>query len=649
MKSNDNNNETLTTTTAAGAKCIVIGCKNQQNSINSSVKYFRVPQITTFSGSDNQNDNQNENDENNAESRKKSSGNDENSETLNARQIEAAAAATNLAKKWYIIALREDLLEMIVANRMPASEQNFFVCMDHFDEQNLVHHHRQHHQQRQYHSLTNDENNMRMSLTAGGDDDDDEITLKSDAVPSVFDADVFQKMMAHHTRLASNQSRDQQQQQQQPVVVIEESTGSDQMTTTMRNAQLNAIVNSNHKRLRIDPTLRAVLMQRVPKAVKRTSSSSSQLFSSSSSPIIITPTNPQRHINSKNVDDKSTDDYQAIKSIQTRCSESIQQQQQQQVAKKSNSSSAATITKTTTTTPTITAKPAVKQANHSFLKEILPPPIMQSTKKLANCNINSPTIVTDQIQSFISNSKINGLNSSNNSNNKCQSMIKTGINNEQSRATTTTMTTTTTTTTTGTTATMTTYVYKRIYQLPDIDLSLECEEEEIIYDESEESEEEEAEEIELVPNSKSIKEIQTLNKLNEESSTMKMNQQDPKIDTRKQKSKQQISTATTEKADENSESCCLEKESPKRLEKFYSRQVGTVKRQSTTTTTASSSSSSTTTTTMTTTTKVTRSASKSKLNDTNELSSSNSNEGGNYLLKVQIFNQKEKKRKFCVT
>ena len=126
--------------------CIVIGCKNSFP--NTAIKYYQVPYI-----------NQTELIEN------------------------------NISRQWYINTLREDLLNYILLNNKVAkqnlSKQPHYVCIEHFDEE----------------SFAIPEQNHQGS---------DQVVLKEDAVPSLFEIEVFQKMIAHQEQNALNQQKQSQ-------------------------------------------------------------------------------------------------------------------------------------------------------------------------------------------------------------------------------------------------------------------------------------------------------------------------------------------------------------------------------------------------------------------------------------------------------
>lgn len=123
------------------------------------------------------------------------------------------------ARQWYINTLREDLLDSLQSVRDLANSSipAHYVCIEHFDQE----------------SFSSPE------------------VLKEDAVPSIFEISVFMKMMSHQERVSG-------QKKTSPTV-----QGSDQSVSSSSN--------SSAKRARIDPETRAVLLERMPKAIKRTS------------------------------------------------------------------------------------------------------------------------------------------------------------------------------------------------------------------------------------------------------------------------------------------------------------------------------------------------------------------------------------------
>jgi hypothetical protein len=197
-----------------GPSCIVIGCKHGSGGTTpSTTKFYKVPSIST------------------------------NLDT----QLQ-------LAKQWYINTLREDLLDEITRSSTTTNTTingggggggvNHFVCIEHFDEESFA--------------------NPSPQISQSSE-------LKADAVPSLFEIEVFQKMIAHQEKIAQQQHQLKQQQMQQ-----------NQHTKFALLSSL--ILNSNNsgdecgggsasttgKKTRLDADERAALIERVPKAVKRT-------------------------------------------------------------------------------------------------------------------------------------------------------------------------------------------------------------------------------------------------------------------------------------------------------------------------------------------------------------------------------------------
>lgn len=143
-----NNPSSSSSTAGHLPSCIVIGCKN--GFPNADVKYYQVPNIN---------------------------------------QLEAIE--NNISRQWYINTLREDLLDYILSNKAEKSpkelgsnftKQPHYVCLEHFDEESFF-------------------------LTEQGLQKNEQFTLKEDAVPSLFEIEVFQKMIAHQEQIASNQQK----------------------------------------------------------------------------------------------------------------------------------------------------------------------------------------------------------------------------------------------------------------------------------------------------------------------------------------------------------------------------------------------------------------------------------------------------------
>jgi hypothetical protein len=238
--------------------CIVIGCKNGNGLTNPNVKYYQVPFIHQTTSSN-----------------------------------------TNTYRQWYINTLREDLLDYVNSQQQQQHQQNpiHFVCIEHFDEESFL-----------------IENANVISLNSPPDEI--MMVLKEDAVPSLFEIEVFQRMIAHQEQVSLNQQKQLQQQQNQfePIsaanvsfhhatpqrssllsnLILNEcdyhhqgifscklSTTTQIMQETLKSTSqemqstggsASPMTSSQvNKRTRIDPDMRAALIQRVPKAVKRTS------------------------------------------------------------------------------------------------------------------------------------------------------------------------------------------------------------------------------------------------------------------------------------------------------------------------------------------------------------------------------------------
>ncbi|CAF0707489.1 unnamed protein product [Brachionus calyciflorus] len=367
--------------------CIVIGCKNGEyrSSSTNSVKFYPLPSLAT---------------------------------------------SNSIARQWYINTLREDLLENILQTKQ--SNQHF-VCIEHFDEESFL--------------QAKDPCNPSSLI----------MILKDDAVPSLFEIEVFQKMIAHQEQFTLNQQKISIQ--TKPFTTNAPITSNQinrPKNKLLQNLILNAEAQQNlsnqqqqqsasniQKRTRIDPDTRAALIQRVPKAVKRTA-----VFNLPKQ--VIPDVNP----NSPKL-------QKAIKHTFPR-QQQIQQQTQSQNQFNTENNKNQKIQK------------AVKHPSsaivNSILKDILPPPIMQSTKRPNNNNNNNSMIaqnravkhttpIVTSTTSIVANKQpLSQVNQNSQSNNQPI------------------------TTTSGNKITITTtYVYKRVLQPPEIDLNLECEEEELVY------------------------------------------------------------------------------------------------------------------------------------------------------------------------
>lgn len=400
--------------------CIVIGCKNAYP--NSAIKYYQVPDIS-----------------------------------------ESEVIENNISRQWYINTLREDLLDFILSNNKPiinknvgynVSKQPHFVCIEHFDEESFAVH----------------EQNLPGN---------EQFLLKEDAVPSLFEIEVFQKMIAHQEQIALNQQK-QAQIQNKPVQTQQHggetnflsnlilnngksqnqdvnafntpTSGASKVITSQQKSSNFLPQNSppttstqtpiavSNKRVRMDPNTRAALIQRVPKAVKRTSCVANLI-----------PQNPAM---------KSMTTIKAQKAVKhtmprhlLNCKSNESNAKQQKLTKQQSSNS------------------------NNYLKDILPPPIMQSTKRPQSVNkavkhtgggsyayyqsLNSKN--TPNVKPFTQ-LNVNNIHDPSNSNNKHpgHNLPKTAPNSNKITMTTT-------------------YVYKCVSQQPEIDLNLECEEEDLVY------------------------------------------------------------------------------------------------------------------------------------------------------------------------
>ena len=264
-------------------------------------------------------------------------------------------------------------------------------------------------------------------------------------------------MIAHQEQISLNQQQKQllqQQQQKQRTSLLSNLILAQPKNTT----STITIAQNSTKRTRIDPDTRAALIQRVPKAVKRTA-----LIANPPAPPqlpklqkAVKHTGPRPQPAASNV--IIINDIAPSPNLLNKSPNTVPQ------------SSAAS---------TIKVQKAVKHtsAANMLLKELLPPPIMQSTKrptvnkavkhtgggtnayyqagKLASPQLNKITLVNSSAAAHQPLSQLS-LNSNNGDlKNAAQPNNKITIT--------------------------TTYVYKRVMSQPEIDLDLECEEEEIVY------------------------------------------------------------------------------------------------------------------------------------------------------------------------
>ena len=449
--------------------CIVIGCINSIH--NQTVKYYKIP-------------------------------------------IENS----NICRQWYINTLREDL----------EPTNNHYICIEHFDEESFIQSSSHHHQNGSK-SKFNPKNNQ---------------ILKEDAVPSLFEIEVFQKMIQHQ-ELVSNGNRsisnsiDLQSitdnynssilQQQTLLENLLNNNDHSSVSSIKRRCSIRTCINSHesgggdhvplyslpktqeiakkwlfncqtrdtdlrvcrdhfqtndfneynylkpdavpsnfqatlnrshrdttpqqqqsttttNKRARMDPEQRAELLSRIPKAVKRTTIQS-----------LIPSQNNNSRIQKalKHTNQIMTTNETKFLSAALNNSKTII----------SSSSSSPLLLTQKSQNKTITAanksQKAVKQTTTTLLKDILPPPIMQSTKrtpravKQTNNNINSQILIQQTPPPPPLPLKI------------IKQPIPTIIstNSEQ-------------TTTSITNSHKTTYVYKKVTLQPEIELYLECEDDE---------------------------------------------------------------------------------------------------------------------------------------------------------------------------
>jgi hypothetical protein len=205
--------------------CIVIGCKNGEGVSNPNTKYYPVP------------------------------------------------SAQQIARQWYINTLREDLFDSLQQQQRVSISSSVIpqhhVCIEHFDEECFV--------------------NAPVVNEQGAYEQMSQIKLNEDAVPSLFEIEIFQKMIAH-----TEQINQLQLQQQQSLNLLQQSQGADINTSNASyQADLfeqskqqvqspNSTGSASSKRSRMDPDLRATLIQRVPKALKRTTVYASEALASNS-------------------------------------------------------------------------------------------------------------------------------------------------------------------------------------------------------------------------------------------------------------------------------------------------------------------------------------------------------------------------------
>lgn len=303
-------------------------------------------------------------------------------------QVPNLTTSNAIARQWYINTLREDLLEKIHQTKQPVQH---FVCIEHFDEESFL-----------------------IAKDPCQDPSNVIMILKEDAVPSLFEIEVFQKMIAHQEQFTLNQQKFDSHLKQ--ISFSQNKSQTPLLQNLIINSEPQQTCVPTNKRTRIDPDTRAALMQRIPKAVKRTALLN---FSSDST--------------------SSPSSSKVQKAVKQTCIKA----QQAQLAADLNRNK---------------VQKAVKHTSslmNSILKEMLPPPIMQSTKRSYSSIVQNKAVkhtspvITNAVHAKQPLTQVNQNSVAPTSGNKI------------------TITTT--------------YVYKRILQAPEIDLNLECEEEEIVY------------------------------------------------------------------------------------------------------------------------------------------------------------------------
>ena len=365
--------------------------------------------------------------------------------------------SSSIARQWYINTLREDLLDLVTksSSSLAAASSSYMppphhVCIEHFDEESFV--------------------------PVDTNQDEPHIALKEDAVPSLFEIEVFQKMIAHQEQIAINQERQQQQQQKQ---ILETSP-----------SHLNP---AGQKRSRIDPDFRAALIQRMPKALKRTMppiqpqmAGQTQRFAQKAVKHTM-PMSSQRNLSTNTRMQDST----ANSTSSSILSEIIKSAGEDLVHQSTNATvkPAAATGKSMKYMSSLATATTANNAINLDLKNLLPPPIMQSTKRPLtnlgavinssnNSNIKQPSAQKavkrtgggpyyHQQQQTLTQLSLNNLNNSSNSAiSPIVSATPSLIGSREAASNRVTITTT--------------YVYKRVTQPLEINLIMECEDEEVI-------------------------------------------------------------------------------------------------------------------------------------------------------------------------
>ena len=448
----------------------------------------------------------------------------------------------NLCKQWYINTLREDL---------PISSEHH-VCIEHFDEE----------------SFLTPINQQELNTN---------LILKDDAVPSLFEIEVFQKMISHQETLSANRLSSIQTINLQSLT---DSTHTSSQHTQMHQTSsslLNSLINgtqqrpkcsipscqntfddlyplpkvneiaskwmtacrlydanmrvcrkhfttsdfneynflkadavpsqyltstsnvspfpNTNKRARIDPDQRAELIARVPKAVKRTSAitgpkpsmTAAQLLNKQATQQSTRAARQTHQFQSLPIPPPLPNNGTIVNTTSRFLSAALNSSPTLNVATSSSSSISPTsrlpISRGATSHHQQSSNKTQKAIKHTsanlLLKEILPPPIMQSTKRTPKAvkqttSFFNQTPLTIQSPTQIQNSSIKltvaapsaAGKSSMVSSLQTPLQVNHAILNQQQNGTEHLGQRTTT------------YVYKRINQQPEIELQLECEEDE---------------------------------------------------------------------------------------------------------------------------------------------------------------------------
>jgi hypothetical protein len=322
--------------------------------------------------------------------------------------------------------------------------------------------------------------------------------LKQDAVPSLFEIDVFEQMINHQEKVSieQNQLNEKKNQQHQQIADYQSDLNINPIDVT--NTRLSPLQKTidcedtedsktdekllsekirnslNFKRPRMDQTTRQHLLERVPKAVRRTIPTvplqQSHVYKKK-------PQMALKHTMPMPMPMPQLNDTPLVEEIPLSTSNHQNVFNKSKKKLKNNSPRLSV-------SPSSPSQLAQQFFDTEYLKEILPPPIMQSTKKSKTTNNNTGIKPNNIPQIFYQNStKAMSKQQQNPTSQTATCFINKQSNSKDHQLVVRPRS--------GSFVSnngfysnhkiTTTYVYKRVQQPPEIDLHMECEEEEIVY------------------------------------------------------------------------------------------------------------------------------------------------------------------------